>query len=97
MSMEEIRREHWRIAILRLLKDGGNTANSSVLYDALPKLGLNPSRDQLNSELAWLSDQGLVLLKTLHNLLVATITIRGLDVAQGRASVPGVKSPSPEV
>lgn len=101
MPLKEVQRAHWRLAILRLLADGGHSANASVLYDCLPHLGLKPSRAQVGSELQWLGEQDLVRLEergqARDKLVVASITTRGLDVARGRSFVEGVKPPSPEM
>jgi len=98
MSLGNIQREHWRIAILRLLADQaeGYSANESILADALPLVGVSPSRDQVKSELSWLQDQGLVSLVQGSGPAVVILSSRGLDVAGGKASVPGVKRPSPD-
>lgn len=89
--------EHLRLAVLRLLsaEDGGYSANDSVLADALPRVGFNVPRDRVRTVIGWLAEQGLVEVEKLQHLTVATITERGLDVAAGRANVPGVKRPSP--
>ncbi len=46
-------------------------------------------------QLAWLAEQGLVENDDMGGLVVATLTQRGADVAQGRVTVPGVKRPTP--
>ncbi len=82
--------------ILRLLSEaGGYDLNSSVLQSALSTFGHRPSRDQLHTELHWLAEQGLVTVSQVHSILVAKLTSRGADVAQGLAHVPGVKRPGP--
>lgn len=87
-----------RLTILRLLaEDGVYTANSSVLASAVASMGFNVSRSQIRTELAWLKEQGLVTLtQPLSDLDVASISERGLDVAAGRARVPGVDRPTPK-
>ena len=63
--------------------------------------GHDISRDLVRNHLLWLEEQGLITLARLNNngkdFFVATITQRGLDVAQGRAFVDGVKKPSPKI
>jgi hypothetical protein len=61
----------------------------------LPEVGLTPTRDQIKTELAWLAEQQLVTSEDHAGLVVATLTERGLDVAEGRTVVPGVQRPSP--
>lgn len=88
---------HQRIAILRCLEAYPQyRANASVLRDSLVQFALPASRDMVHTEIAWLDEQGLVTSETLSGgLVVATLTERGVDVALGRAIVPGVVRPSP--
>lgn len=86
--------EHLRITILRLLDESpAMRSNESVLADAVGAYGFAPSRAKVRTELAWLAEQGLVHLAG-DVCLVATLTSRGEDVAQCRATVPGVKRPN---
>lgn len=94
-------REHFaqqlRLTILRLLAEAsGYRANSSVLVSAAAAYGFDATRAQVRTELAWLHEQALVTVENpLPDLTVATATERGLDVAAGRAQVPGVARPAP--
>jgi hypothetical protein len=89
--MEEDR----RLSILLLLGEApGGGGNEALLHAALPDTyGHNPSLDQVRADLAWLAEQGLVTTRDLSGLMVATITPRGRDVAEGRARTPGVARP----
>lgn len=83
-----------RLVILRLLAElPMYRANSSVLAMALERFGHASTRDQVKTELYWLQEQALVLLEDLGAVLVATATERGMEVAAGRAMVPGVARP----
>lgn len=87
-----------RLIILRELKDSsGYTSNDSVLQMVLDKWGQKLSRDRVRTELAWLSDQALLTSVPLgeSGAQRVTLTERGLDVASGAASVPGVQRPGP--
>ena len=96
MSYDQVVAEHLRITVLRLLADQNDYAlNESLLLDLVAGFGFAPSRDKLAVQLAWLAEQGLVSLSGPDHCQVATITQRGLDVAQCRATVPGVKRPRP--
>ena len=57
------------------------------------------SRDLVRNHAIWLEEQGLVKIKRIDTgkgeFFVLNITQRGLDVAQGRVVVEGVKRPSP--
>jgi DNA-binding GntR family transcriptional regulator len=89
--------EHIRISLLiALLKGGGYSHNESVLQGALAEYGLVASRDRIRTELRWLEEQGLVTIKDVSGYLVATLTARGADAAEGRATIPGVKRPGPK-
>lgn len=99
MSMDKLAdawRQHLRIGILRVLAGvQGYSANESLLTDALHELGFGATRDQVRSELTWLKEQSLVTIDDLSGLMIAAVSQRGVDVAEGRAAVPGVKKPSP--
>ncbi|MCB8748357.1 ArsR family transcriptional regulator [Rhodoferax sp. U2-2l] len=83
-----------RLVILRLLTElPMYRANSSVLTMALERFGHAITRDQVKTELSWLQEQALVKLEDLGPVLVASATERGMDVAIGRATVPGVARP----
>lgn len=95
MSMHEILKEDQRLVLLRSLEECGGDANESVLQTCLDTYGHRVSRDVVRSHIAWLEEQGLCVTKDIAGCLVATITGRGLDVAEGRSTVPGVKRPRP--
>lgn len=85
-----------RLVILRFLaEDPGYRLNTSILQSAVCSVGHSCSRDQIASDCAWLAEQGLLTREDCGPVTVCTLTERGLDVAQGRAVVPGVKRPSP--
>ena len=88
--------EDQRLRILQLLDQAeGYDLSDRIVSDALAGIGHRPSTDKLRAELAWLEEQGLVTTHTVGSIVVATATARGLDVAHGRARVPGVKRPGP--
>lgn len=96
MSYADEVTEHRRLCLLRVLAAApGYAGNDSILRGALDSFGLAASRDTVRAELAWLDEQGLIQSNDLAGVIVATITERGLDVAAGRAQVPGVKRPGP--
>ena len=83
-----------RLVILRLLSEFQMyRSNSSVLHMALEGFGHATTRDLVKTDLAWLAEQGLVNTEVMGPVIVATATERGLDVASGRAMVPGVARP----
>jgi hypothetical protein len=89
--------EDRRLAILSLLSDSaGYSAGSPMLQLALGGLGHNIALDTVNSELAWLRDAGLCTLEDVSGVIIAGINGRGVDVARGRTTVPGIARPRPE-
>lgn len=98
MSYSEFVCEDRRLVILRVLAESPEyTSNEYVLNDALKNYGHAIGFDRLRQDLAWLAEQGLLLLRQLPEIQVVTITTRGNDVAYGRSIVPGVKRPKPSV
>ncbi|MFZ5760957.1 MAG: ArsR family transcriptional regulator [Thermodesulfobacteriota bacterium] len=97
MSYQDIQTAHMRLAILLLLaKDNGFDLNEHLLRDLLRSYGHNLGQDRLRTELSWLAEQCLVKTADLEGTWVARLTNRGLEVTEGRATVPGVKRPGPE-
>lgn len=98
MALRDILTQDQRLVILRSLMDAGYDANESIISDCLDLYGHDISRDLVRNHLSWLEEQGLVTVQRLQDgYMVATITQRGLDVAQGRAFVDGVKRPRPKI
>lgn len=93
--LDDLKKEHQRLVVLRLLsEDAGYDLNESILHDGINMVGLDISRDSLRTQLAWLEEQGLITLFMVGSIRIAKLTERGLDVANGRAKVPGIKRPS---
>ena len=96
MSFKNLLTEDRRLVILRFLaEDPSYRLNTSVLRTALDAFGHSVSRDQVETDVAWLAEQGLVSVEPVGPVRVATLTGRGVDVATGKAVVPGVKRPGP--
>ncbi|CAM7889303.1 ArsR family transcriptional regulator [Citrobacter freundii] len=91
--MRDLLDQDQRLVILRSLLDCGDSANESILQECLQAYGHRVSRDAVRTHLSWLSEQGLVRVTDVGGCFVADITGRGDDVANGLASVPGVKKP----
>lgn len=95
-TFAQLQAENRRCAFLRFLAEDPDYAmNTSLLQSALEAIGHGVSRDCINADASWLEESGLVELESLPGILVVKITQRGLDVAHGRAIVPGVKRPGP--
>ena len=97
MDFRELFTENMRLVALRALaQTPGYSCNDSILQDILGTFAIKCSRDQVRSTLAWLQEQGMIDYEILSTgTYIATITQRGLDVASGNLTVPGVKRPSP--
>lgn len=95
-TFAQLQAENRRCAFLRFLgEDQDYAMNTSLLQSALDAVGHGVSRDCVNADAVWLEEQGLVSCENLDGIIVVKITQRGLDVAEGRAVVPGVKRPGP--
>ena len=94
MSLEQVSREHRRLTILKHLEaSGGYTSNVSILTDVANALGVPSSRDQLDTEVEWLAEIGLVKWAD-DSKFVVQIEPRGVEVAKGRSVVKGIKRPT---
>ena len=94
MALNHIQNEHFRISILRALEALNYTSNDSIIKDSCAQFGNKMSSDQVKTQLGWLAEQGLVTVNKVGSTMVAELTSRGQDVAQGRSFVDGVKRPS---
>lgn len=98
MSLRDLLTQDQRLVILRSLAEAGYDANESIISDCLDLYSHDISRDLVRTHLSWLEEQGLLTLERLRDgYMVASITQRGLDVAQGRVVVSGVKRPRPKI
>ncbi|WP_311515279.1 VpaChn25_0724 family phage protein [Oligella urethralis] len=95
MNKYDIFAEDQRLLILKSLDDAGYDANESILQEVLEQYGHRIGRELIRAHLAWLEQQGLVVNTKVANFFVAKLTSKGLEVAQGLVSVPGVKRPRP--
>lgn len=96
--VQEVFVKNRRLAILRFLaEDQDYSLNTSVLQSALAAIGHGVSRDVVEADAAWLAEQGLAAMERLDHLPVTVLRIsaRGMDVARGVASHPGVDRPLP--
>jgi hypothetical protein len=89
-----------RLVLLKGLEASAQyRANAFLLRRYADAVGHMVSADILESDLAWLAEQGLLTSTSTNEggvtVTVATLTMRGLDVATGRAFVPGVQRPAP--
>lgn len=91
----EVRRADRRLCLLQALAGCADyTAHAHLLRDALAEQGHREPFDTVRGDLAWLDEQGLIVLAD-GRIPVATLTLRGEDAARGVARVPGVARPRP--
>lgn len=88
--------EHRRLELLRALAAAaGYRANAQLLRQYLEHVGHAASAEHVQADLAWLRDSALIELDEACAPAVATLTVRGLDVAAARTHVAGVARPLP--
>lgn len=96
MKFSDFQDQDRRLVLLRALEHAAQyRANAYLLRRYCEAVGHTVSTDRLAADLAWLAEQGLLDLSEAQGVQVATLTARGLDVATGRAHVPGVQRPQP--
>jgi len=96
MGLAQVKQEDRRLLILKALASESDYAISDmVLRGLLNEYGHKESSDTIRVDIAWLEEQGLVTFEKVSVTTVATITERGLDVANGAARVPGIRRPRP--
>jgi Fe2+ or Zn2+ uptake regulation protein len=89
--------EDRRLAVLTLLADShAYQAGAPMLQMVLAGLGHAVALETVLADLTWLRDAGLVSLREVGGVHIATLSGRGLDVATDRTQVPGVARPRPE-
>jgi hypothetical protein len=97
MNFAEVETEDRRLVILRGLKAAAHySANAYLMRRYCESVGHTVSADRIESDIAWLAEQGLLKREVRDTVTVATLTQRGQDVADGSATVPGVARPRPE-
>jgi repressor of nif and glnA expression len=85
-----------RLVMLRSIAEEGNSLNESLLQSVLAAFGHNVSRDYVRTQMRWLDEQGLISVEAVAGILVGKLTGRGMDCAEGRCKVDGVKTPRPK-
>ena len=96
MNYKEAITADQRLLILRALSQAHKyTAAARLLRSFLDSLGRPVSSDLVEHDLAWLAEMGLITTARLGQETAATLLPRGLDVAEGRTVVPGVRRPEP--
>lgn len=95
-TFADFQTEDRRLVLLRGLASCAQyRANAILLRHFCGAVAHVVSADRIEQDIAWLHEQGLAVRDRVHGVTVATLTVRGLDVATGAASVPGVQKPQP--
>jgi hypothetical protein len=96
MKYADLQEQDRRLVLLKALENAAQyRTNAFLLRRFAESVGHTVGGDRIETDLAWLAEQGLVGLEQAQGVTVATITARGLDVATGRTRVPGVAVPQP--
>ena len=90
--------KHRRLAILRHLeKCADYTSNASILTDVLAGVGVQSTRSQVVTELAWLKENGFVTYEDrAGDFIVVEATLKGVEIADGSARHPEIQRPKPK-
>ena len=97
MSYLEHLRQHMRLIILRALSEEPNyTHNEAMLDDIAKSFAIDRGRDFVKAEVRWLENIGAVTVKEMGSTLIVTATQRGVDHAERRIVLDGVRRPSAE-
>jgi len=95
--LEAISSEHRALVLLRLLLRAAKyTSNELLMSDWLTAIGLACCSSQLRRQLRELEEAGLLVTREVEGTLVAELSSRGAEVAEGKAVVDGVLRPPPE-
>ncbi len=96
MNFDDFQTADRRLVLLKALESAAQyRANALLLRRYCDAVGHATSAARIETDLAWLAEQGLVGYEQVQGVTVVTLTARGLDAAQGRAVVPGVAKPQP--
>ncbi len=96
MGLAQVKQEDRRLLVLKALASESDYAISdTVLRSLLREYGHAESADTIRTDIAWLEEQALLTTEKVSVMIVATITERGIDVANGHASTPGIRRPRP--
>lgn len=95
-TFAEAETEDRRLVLLRGLANATQyRANAILLRRYADAVGHVVSAERIETDLAWLAEQGLLRVERLEGVSVAILNERGLDVSTGRAEQPGVARPRP--
>lgn len=86
--------EDRRLVILRFLaEEADGRMAASVMQDALELMAHRVPRAQVMVDAGYLEARGLLLVEYVGTVPIFRVTARGVEVARGLVTVPGVKRP----
>lgn len=92
----DLQDEDRRLAVLQVLRDSASyRCNAPLLQQMIARLGHDISTDRFMTDISWLQEQGYVEPKDVGGVVIVRLTGRGMDVALGRGTFPGVRRPRP--
>ena len=92
----ELQQSDRRLVILRVLAESaGYCSNEHLVRSVVGNLGHAVGAERLRADLVDLQEMGLLTTDGVAGVTIATLTEKGLDVASGTLTVPGVKRPMP--
>ena len=96
MTFQELQtQDHRRSALWFLLYDSDHELSDTMIGQCFEMQRKNISSDALKTQIAWLSEQGLVTVSNIGNISSVALTDRGLEVAKGVVSAFGVRDLRP--
>jgi len=97
MNTQDIQAQNRRLKMLCALnEDSDYSLNDTLIQELLSFQGFGVSLDTISTDLAWLEEQGLLTQRQLPGCKVATLRGRGVEVAKGLVTVPGINRPRPK-
>ncbi len=94
--VKDVFSEQQRLIMLQTMaEDEDYSINNEMFQPVLKNFGHAISIDLINSHFNYLEEIGLITTSLCGKFIVATLTRRGLDVAQGVAKAPGVARAKP--
>ena len=95
MARDIIREEARLIILKELAGQASYSASESALQDVLIPFGIFKPREWVRDEMRWLENMGAAQITVAGSVMVATVTLKGLDHVEHRLIIEGVKRPSP--
>ncbi|MGZ9811270.1 VpaChn25_0724 family phage protein [Pseudoroseicyclus sp. H15] len=93
--METLIREQARLIVLKALAaDPGETLNSDLLREELKPFGIRKDRAWLHLQLDWMAEVGVITLRQVGTVKVATLAHDGARHLEREIAVEGIQRPS---